>query len=185
MSETWKHHIVGDHTAVIVTEDGYTIVDDGLTQTQAKVVVAAHNAAVRRLEWKAAQAGEPEPAPRFPDFGAYACIGDTVQMDAGHMRLVAKLHYDGDSTPDDVENFDPAQKQRWLDDEWFYAGVVLSVWVGDQLIADDVASLWGVEVNLDDNQHVTDVANDLIPAALTVGRLKVGNLIESLKAVLA
>ncbi|PQA87682.1 hypothetical protein [Hyphococcus luteus] len=57
----------------------------------------------------------------------------------------------------------------WREDEWFYCGIVLSVSREGVTLCEHAATLWGVEANYPgaDNSYLTDVANELLPEALT------------------
>ncbi|NQY97657.1 MAG: hypothetical protein HRT82_10890 [Henriciella sp.] len=80
--------------------------------------------------------------------------------------------------PNHRERFAEAQAkaqavmEAWRKGEWFYCGIVLSVAFEGVLLDDHAASLWGIEANYpdSDNAYLTDVANELLPEALDVGR---------------
>lgn len=58
--------------------------------------------------------------------------------------------------------------KAWCDQEWYYGGVVLSVSRNGIMLDDSAASLWGVES--DGEEHLLEVAEDLVEDALAVGR---------------
>ena len=62
--------------------------------------------------------------------------------------------------------------EAWRRDDWFYCGIVLSVSLDGVILDEHAISLWGVEANYpgSDNGHLTDVADDLLPDALAIGR---------------
>lgn len=64
--------------------------------------------------------------------------------------------------------------RAWEAGEWWYVGVCLSVWIGDICLDRHAASLWGIECNYPSSPHnptpndyLTEVANDLLPEALS------------------
>lgn len=97
-------------------------------------------------------------------FDKYVCIGDTITADAtDKMQLVATIVYDDHCNPRDDEWYGEKDVARWLNDEWCFVGVVLSIQSHDGTIKAHLDSLWGLEANIrDDNDHLTDVANQLI-----------------------
>ncbi|MGE0184056.1 MAG: hypothetical protein AB7F91_17365 [Parvularculaceae bacterium] len=60
----------------------------------------------------------------------------------------------------------------WREGEWFYCGIVLSVAIDGIMLDQNAASLWGVEANYPgtDNDYLTDVAAELLPEAVEIGR---------------
>ena len=79
----------------------------------------------------------------------------------------------------------------WKRDEWFYGGVVLSVSKRikidgraqrEVVLSEHAASLWGIECNYPDtnNEYLTEVANELLPEALTYAREILRQLIGQL-----
>jgi hypothetical protein len=71
-----------------------------------------------------------------------------------------------------------AVMEAWRKDEWFYCGIVLSVAFEGVTLDAHAASLWGIEANYpdSDNAYLTDVANELLPEALDIGRAVVTKL---------
>jgi len=116
-------------------------------------------------------------------FDDYVCDGDSITTTVDGFRVVARVDYDSDSHIDDDDchninqditgcNDDQQAKllearEAWFDDEWFYCRVVLSVFKNSICLSDDTA-LYGIDVNYpgNDNQYLTDTANDLLPFAL-------------------
>ena len=84
--------------------------------------------------------------------------------------------------------FDAAQARAeevmraWRADEWFYCGIVLSVSLEGVILDAHAVSLWGVEVNYpgSDNSYLTEVASELLPEALDVGRTSVARMCSAL-----
>jgi hypothetical protein len=74
--------------------------------------------------------------------------------------------------------------KAWCNDEWFYCGVVLSVFKDDIEIEDHAASLWRIEANYpgSDNSYLTDVANELLDDALSVARSELERMQKVLSA---
>lgn len=62
--------------------------------------------------------------------------------------------------------------RAWCNDEWKYCGIVLSVVKDDVTLTEHAASLWGIELNYpdSDNAYLTEVANELLDEALSVGK---------------
>lgn len=143
-------------------------------------------------------------------FRSYVCEGDTIDATIGQssLRIVATIERDNDAGrpdencdgfwpsrdsddagyfPHDTEAEFDAEHARcakvmsaWEADEWFYCGVVLSVWLGDICLDEHAASLWCVGANCPGvtrgaNAYLTEVANELLGEAIDAA-------IESLKA---
>ena len=62
--------------------------------------------------------------------------------------------------------------ETWRRGEWFYCGIVMSVSLGGVVLDEHAISLWGIEANYpdSDNGYLTDVANDLLPDTVAIGR---------------
>jgi hypothetical protein len=71
----------------------------------------------------------------------------------------------------------------WRRDEWFYCGIVLSVSLEGVDLDPHAASLWGIEANYpgSDNANLNEIACDLLPEALAVGRAAVARICASLE----
>lgn len=119
----------------------------------------------------------------FPQFDTYACQGDTISWAAEGFDLKARLEYDTDSNPEDVECYSPEDVQRWKNDDWFYVGVVLSVSRNGVELSDHAASLWGVDCNFSDtsNAYLAEVAQELQAEALDTARAELARIREALK----
>ena len=122
-------------------------------------------------------------------FNDTAFAGDAISAEVGRLTVTATIVHDVDShiDDDDTHNSDQgvtgctdAQQQKllaarraWHAGEWFYCGVVLSVWCRGIELGDSAASLWGVESNYPDatngNDYLTEVANELFDEAVAFG----------------
>ena len=145
-------------------------------------------------------------------FDNYVCAGDKITATVGKLSFRARIECDDtpdapderqdgfwpSDNPDDSgwvgENGDLATAQKraqhvmdsWRTDEWFFCGVVVSVWVGDHILDDHAASLWGIEANYPasedcptPNDYLTEVARELLPEAIDAARLEIDGLLES------
>lgn len=129
-------------------------------------------------------------------FDNYACEGDRISCEVNGFDIEARIVRDDSiDRPDErdegfwpsrdpkaagyvpPEKFDTEMKkakqamEAWKNDEWFYAGVVLSVSKGDIVLDDHAAALWGIECNHphSSNEYLSQVAEELLPEALKVG----------------
>lgn len=77
-----------------------------------------------------------------------------------------------------------AVMQAWKDDEWFYCGVILAVKLDDIELTDHGASLWGIEANYpgSGNEHLTEVAGELLTEALDAAKGERARLCKALCA---
>jgi hypothetical protein len=107
-------------------------------------------------------------------FAQFVCVGDTIKADVtDKLQLVATLVYDDQCQPTDFDCYEEADIERWKNDEWHFVGVVLSLQSHDGTIKRNLGSLWGNEANLiDNNDHLTDVANELIDEREIVTELR-------------
>ncbi|PCI53067.1 MAG: hypothetical protein COB36_13270 [Alphaproteobacteria bacterium] len=144
-------------------------------------------------------AREPEFSEQFLP---YVCLDDSINMDAGDYTVMARIaHDDTPDKPDERQDgfwpsLDPKaagfigagngwrkrfeQQQAkaesvmaaWLNDEWFYCGIILSVSIDETIITDHAASLWGIEANYpdSDNAYLSQVANELLSEALDAAK---------------
>ena len=71
-----------------------------------------------------------------------------------------------------------AVMDAWEADEWFYCGIVVCVSRAGITLDEHAASLWGIEANHpgSDNAYLTEVARELVPAALDTARLALASL---------
>ena len=77
--------------------------------------------------------------------------------------------------------------EGWRKGEWFYCGIVLSVSVDGVELAPHAASLFGLEANYPetDNSYLTEVAENLLPDAMTAAREVLARLAPLAPSVLA
>ncbi|PHR62066.1 MAG: hypothetical protein COA43_00015 [Robiginitomaculum sp.] len=131
-------------------------------------------------------------------FNSFVCLGDSISVDVGEYTITARISHDDIAErpdqrqdgfwpslyPQDVgfigagngwrDRFDKEQAlsqsimDAWLNDEWYYCGIILSVCIGETSLTDHAASLWGIEANFpkSDNSYLLEVANDLLDDAL-------------------
>ena len=116
-------------------------------------------------------------------FDDYACVGDYIECQVDDFTVLATIHHDDSAHIDDRRNINKGcndeQQARaaWLNNEWCYCGIVLTVSkCGVEL--DDSHSLWGVELNYPgaDNSYLLEVANGLLTGALESARAKIAEL---------
>ena len=133
-------------------------------------------------------------------FQKYACDGDSITCTVNGFECTATIHHDDCSDrPDERQDgfwpsLDPASAgyigakskstlarhharaertmQAWLDNEWFYCGIAVTVSLRDvQLTKQFHHAVWGIECNLSNgryrtNGYLRDVANELLDEAL-------------------
>ena len=127
-------------------------------------------------------------------FDSFVCMGDSISVDHDGFTISARIEFDDQYTidDDDAHNVDQSvtgcddeqqetllkNRRAWMENEWWYGGVVLSVSKNDIMLDEHAASLWGIEINYptSDNGYLTDVANELLSEALERGH----DAIESL-----
>ena len=117
-------------------------------------------------------------------FDEYACVNDWITMEVNGIEYRARIEHDPDHhiDDDDCHNMDQFVtgcnneqfsrllkcRQAWINNEWFYCGVVISAHKAGVCIDDYAASLWAIECNYPgtDNSYLTDVANELLAEAI-------------------
>ena len=136
-------------------------------------------------------------------FQNYACLGDSISVDIDDYTVTARIaHDDTGDKPNERDcgfwpsldpnvagfigagnrwrkRFDEQQAKAesvmaaWLNDDWFYCGIILSVTIGETELTDHAASLWGIEANYPDskNAYLFQVANELLPEALDAAKI--------------
>ena len=144
----------------------------------------------------------------FGRFQTYVCAGDSVDCQIDGITYTARIEVDDSSDKPDQrdDGFWPSLKpssagfighksqatlrrhtarakeimQSWLNDEWFYCGVVISAAIEDDdgktvSLGDHLASLWGIECNYPtftksqrkrSNSFISECANDLLSEAI-------------------
>ena len=128
-------------------------------------------------------------------FDDYVCIDDTISTEVEGFVVRATIEHDivrylddddCHNTDQDITGCSDEQqeklleaRQAWFDDEWFYCGVVLSVYKNGVCLSDNTAVL-GIEANYpgSDNTYLTEVANDLLPEALEEAKEVLKALVE-------
>jgi hypothetical protein len=120
----------------------------------------------------------------FPHFPAYACVGDTIAWTREGFDFVARLEYDNDTKPSDSDCCTLDDVKRWLNDEWFYVGMVLSVSRNGVELSKNAASLWGIECNFSDTSsaYLSEVAQELEAEALETAQAEVARIRKALEA---
>jgi hypothetical protein len=124
--------------------------------------------------------------PTFPQFNSYVCEGDAITWSAEGFDLCARVWRDSDTKPTEYDCYEPADIERWKNDEWFYCGVVVSVSLNGVELSDHASSLWGVDCNFgDDNAYLADVAQELEEDALITARHALAQMRKALGGVYA
>lgn len=124
------------------------------------------------------------------DFGKFACEGDFIQCERDGWMVRARIVRDVDARIDDDDSHNIDQevtgcdddqqnwllkcRRAWFDDQWFYCGIVLSVYRnGIAVIEDNAASLWRIECNYpqkdsskNGNAYLREVANELFSESI-------------------
>lgn len=131
-------------------------------------------------------------------FDKYVCVGDRITCDVDGFTATATVYHDENADkPDEMsdgfwpsrdetaagyvlpENFDAEQAKAeramtaWLNDEWFYCGVAVTVERNGVTLTPRYAhALWGIDCNYpdSDNAYLRDVANELLSEALNDAR---------------
>lgn len=105
---------------------------------------------------------------KFPAFSKYVCAGDSVSVNCGPYTISALIVPDNDTRSTDFDCYTSEEFEAFDRDEWSFVGIVLSVWVDGFRLDSHAASLWGIECNFpgNDNAHLQEIANDLLPEAL-------------------
>lgn len=135
-------------------------------------------------------------------FPSYVCPGDSITCEAGPFTVLAQVVPDDcpDAPDQRQDGFWPslyigapgfigpgnnfrqrfaeaqgkaeAVMEGWRKGDWFYCGIVVSVFLEGVELYRDTASLWGVEANYPgtDNSYLTGVANELLPEAVAAAR---------------
>ncbi len=115
----------------------------------------------------------------FPQFDKYACIGDKISINIDGYVITYTLHLDYYTVPYDYDCYDKEQIAAWKNDEWFFAGISATAKYNGVPLG-EVDSIWGVEVNLADNVHVSGICFDMLGSALYEAKAKRKQMIETL-----
>lgn len=136
------------------------------------------------------------------DFKPYALAGDAIEGSAEGFDLVARIVYDEDYRLDydDCHNLEALKgeskevrdwvtkcQKAWLNEEWFYCGIVIWVYRNGVEISEHAASLWGIECNYPQkdesknaNIHLREVANEIAWEALETAESELERMREAL-----
>jgi len=117
-------------------------------------------------------------------FDNYVCVGDYVEKDWNGLTLRAELFHDEFITPDFFDCYTKEQIESWKRGEWFFGGLVVSLLSGDIVIEKNLASLWGLDCNIvDENSYLDEVAEELFAEAEDDARRVVAELFHKLSKV--
>ena len=118
-------------------------------------------------------------------FNDYIVIGDYVEYTPTEnnprgFTIRATIMEDTDSSPHDYDCYTEEQIKQWKNDEWFFCGIVLSVYKAGVCLSDRAASLWGIECNFPNasNSYLSDIVRDLEPEALQEAEAVLKKLID-------
>lgn len=66
---------------------------------------------------------------------------------------------------------DYAYLRAWCNNDWYWCGIVLSVYRAGVMLDANAAAMWGTECHIDgsDNLHLTELANELLDEAVKKG----------------
>lgn len=113
-------------------------------------------------------------------FDSFVIEGETITCIVDDVTYTATIVHDSDSSidDDDMHNTDQSvtgtddikhatlmdNRIAYLNNEWWYGGVVISAERRDGWKHDDIASVWGIECNYpsEQNEHLTEIANELL-----------------------
>lgn len=147
-------------------------------------------------------------------FEKHASIGDTIQAEAEGFTIIATIKEDSIMSPETYdEGFWPSTdpkspgyclpeiyeeqmvkakkiKEAWRNDEWFYCGLVLSVfkkfkipfYPEQTIVFAHAASVWGLECNHpygDNTVDLTQAAENLVEEALNYAKEAIRQLVQS------
>lgn len=100
-------------------------------------------------------------------FNRFVCLGDSISVKDGYTTYTARVVPDEDTRPHDYDCYSRDDIERWLNDEWYFAGVIISAerkgWTHDHL-----DSLWGIDIGFsnDDRPHLMRCANRCLAEAI-------------------
>jgi hypothetical protein len=99
-------------------------------------------------------------------FSKYVCVGDNVEKEWNGLTLRAELFHDEFTTPDSFDCYSDEQIESWKGGDWFFGGIAVSLLCGDTILGTHLASLWGLDCNIvDDNTYLDEVAEELFSEA--------------------
>lgn len=117
-------------------------------------------------------------------FDSFAIVGEYISTNIGPFTVKARIESDEDSHIDDDDSHNPdtsvtgcnaeqqasllAARQAWFNNEWFYCGICLELWLSGKCLDDNLAGSWSIECNYpnSDNRHLLEVANDLLSESI-------------------
>lgn len=123
----------------------------------------------------------------FPQFNAYAIVGDFITWQAEGFDITARLEADIDTRPENSECYSKKQIEAWKNDDWFFVGVVLSVSKNGVDLGDHAVSLWGIDCNFpsrkkNPNIYLSECALDMQSEALESARAALADTLAKLQA---
>ena len=118
-------------------------------------------------------------------FNDYIVVGDCVEYTPAENNprgfvIRATITEDCDSSLFDYECYSEEQIKQWKNDEWFFCGIVLSVYKAGVCLSNNAASLWGIECNFPgtSNDYLLDVVKELENEALQQAEIILKKLID-------
>ena len=118
-------------------------------------------------------------------FNDYIIVGDFVEYTPENDNprgfvIRATISEDCDSTPEDFDCYTGEEIEQWYRDNWFFCGIVLSVYKAGVCLSANAASLWGVECNFPDvsNDYLSDIMRELETTALQEAEIILQKLIK-------
>lgn len=107
----------------------------------------------------------------------FASVGDVADYKKDGFRIVAQLVHDSDTKPTDYDCYSDKEIAAWEKDKWCFVGMVLDVWHGDVRLCHNAASLWGIAINMgEDDSHLNEILDDLESQALAQAREELARL---------
>ena len=118
-------------------------------------------------------------------FTDYIIIGDYVEYtptdnNPRGFTIRATIMEDTNSSPHDYDCYSEEEIEQWERDNWFFCGVVLSVYKARVCLTNNAASLWGIECNFQgtSNDYLLDAIKELETEALQEGETILQKLID-------
>ena len=119
---------------------------------------------------------------KIPKFNPYVCAGDCVHWQHEGFDLTATVIHDHSTSIDDFDCYSAVKIKQWKNDEWFFAGIVISVKKNDVLLSDHAASLWGIDCNYNktSNKYLSEVCAELQDETIETAKKEEKRIIEAL-----
>lgn len=118
-------------------------------------------------------------------FDDYIIVGDFVEYTPENDNprgfvIRATIVEDDDTSPSDYDCYSEEQIKQWERDNWFFCGVVLSVYKAGVCLTNNAASLCGIECNFPgtSNDYLLDVIKELESEALQEAEIILQKLID-------